>query len=179
MTQRKPAGMSFESWVDRQIREAEERGEFTRLAGIGEPLPDERAPYDEMWWMKRKMTQEGLSVVASGSLGLRKEAEDALVEAAAAPSERRVRAILEPVNAKIAANLRMPPPGPPLGRGEIDVEAFLREWRESRDQDGRSTRHAEGEPGGAPVRRGSWMRRLRKGSRESAAASGSGGPANP
>ncbi|MFE9118265.1 DUF1992 domain-containing protein [Streptomyces sp. NPDC007172] len=171
--------MSFESWVDRQIREAEERGEFTRLAGIGEPLPDERAPYDEMWWMKRKMTQEGLSVVASGSLGLRKEAEDALVEAAAAPSERRVRAILEPVNEKIAANLRMPPPGPPLGRGEIDVEAFLREWREARGQGGQGARPVGGEPGGAPVRRGSWMRRLRKGSHESAAASGADGSVKP
>ncbi|MEU6054606.1 DnaJ family domain-containing protein [Streptomyces xanthochromogenes] len=168
--------MSFESWVDRQIREAEERGDFTRLAGIGEPLPDERVPYDEMWWMKRKMTQEGLSVVASGSLGLRKEAEDALAEAAAAPSERMVRAVLEPVNKKIAANLRMPPPGPPLGREEIDIDAFLREWRAARSRDDRGALPAEGEPASEPVSKGSWLRRLRTrpdgGSHKSAAPAG-------
>ncbi|MGW8728000.1 DnaJ family domain-containing protein [Streptomyces sp. NPDC055808] len=169
MTQRKPSGMSFESWVDRQIREAEERGDFTRLPGIGEPLPDERAPYDELWWMKRKMTQEGLSVVASGSLGLRKEAEDALAEAAAAPSERRVRAILEPVNEKIAANLRMPPPGPPLGRAAIDIDAFLREWREARGQSAREPRPTDD----LPAPKGSWLRRLRKTSHKSGTPSGS------
>ncbi|NED90626.1 DUF1992 domain-containing protein, partial [Streptomyces sp. SID11233] len=39
MTQRKPPGLDFESWIDRQIREAEERGEFRALAG--KPLPEE------------------------------------------------------------------------------------------------------------------------------------------
>ena len=31
MTERKPPGVSFESWVDKQIREAEARGEFAEL----------------------------------------------------------------------------------------------------------------------------------------------------
>ncbi|SMC89901.1 DUF1992 domain-containing protein [Lentzea albidocapillata] len=39
MTQRKPPGMGFESWIDRQIREAQERGEFDNLPSAGKPLP--------------------------------------------------------------------------------------------------------------------------------------------
>jgi hypothetical protein len=32
--------MPFETWADRQIREAEERGEFDDLPGKGKPIPD-------------------------------------------------------------------------------------------------------------------------------------------
>jgi hypothetical protein len=38
MTERKPARMDFDSWVDQQIREATERGEFDNLPGKGKPL---------------------------------------------------------------------------------------------------------------------------------------------
>ena len=31
MTQRKPSGMSFETWVDQQITQAQARGEFDVL----------------------------------------------------------------------------------------------------------------------------------------------------
>ncbi|GAT83553.1 molecular chaperone DnaJ [Streptomyces sp. F-3] len=47
MTERKPPGIPFESWVDRQIREAQQRGEFDRLPGAGRPLPDDRS-YEEL-----------------------------------------------------------------------------------------------------------------------------------
>ncbi len=33
MTERKPPGVSFETWIDKQIREATERGEFAHLSG--------------------------------------------------------------------------------------------------------------------------------------------------
>ena len=35
---RKPKGASWESWVDRQIRDGIERGEFDNLPGKGRPL---------------------------------------------------------------------------------------------------------------------------------------------
>jgi hypothetical protein len=76
MTQRKPPGLPFESWVDRQIREATERGEFENLPGAGKPLRGEGKPYDEMWWVKEKMERENLSYLPPG-LALRKEAQDA------------------------------------------------------------------------------------------------------
>ena len=49
MTERKPPGVSFETWADKQIREAEERGAFEGLTGKGKPLPSLNAPYDELW----------------------------------------------------------------------------------------------------------------------------------
>jgi hypothetical protein len=132
MTERKPPGVSFESWVDRQIREAEARGEFTALAGAGRPLPGVTdAPYDELWWVKQKMAREGLSVLPP-TLALRKEVEDALAAASAAPSERAVRRIVEDVNAKIREMMFKPPPGPPLGLKPYDVEEIVRDWRERR-----------------------------------------------
>ncbi|MFD8234631.1 DUF1992 domain-containing protein [Streptomyces sp. NPDC059696] len=116
MTERKPPGVDFESWVDKQIRDAETRGEFDRLPGAGEPLPrDIESTYDELWWVKRKMAREGFSVLPP-ALALRKEAEDALEAALAAPSERIVRKIIDEVNVKIREMMFKPPPGPPLGK---------------------------------------------------------------
>lgn len=53
MTERRPPGMAFETWIDRQVREAEERGAFDNLPGAGKPIPDLHKPYDENWWIKR------------------------------------------------------------------------------------------------------------------------------
>ncbi|MEU6472000.1 DUF1992 domain-containing protein [Streptomyces massasporeus] len=132
MTERKPPGVDFESWVDKQIRDAETRGEFERLPGVGEPLPrDIESTYDELWWVKRKMAREGFSVLPP-TLALRKEAEDALEAALAAPSERIVRKIIGEINDKVREMMFKPPPGPPLGKKPYDVEDVVRQWRERR-----------------------------------------------
>ncbi|PRH78545.1 DUF1992 domain-containing protein [Streptomyces solincola] len=135
MTERKPPGVSFESFVDRQIREAAERGDFRALPGFGKPLPDDTAPYDEEWWVKDKMHREGVSVLPP-ALALRKESEDALAAAGRARTETEVRRRLEAVNEKIAAALRRPPPGPPLGLVPHDVDAVVRRWRAAHEEDG-------------------------------------------
>ncbi|GAA3991407.1 DUF1992 domain-containing protein [Streptomyces sp. NBC_01352] len=132
MTERKPPGVAFESWVDKQIRDAERRGEFAQLPGAGKPLPEGTdTSYDELWWIKQKMAREGLAVLPP-TLALRKEAEDALAAAYAAPSERIVRKILTDVNVKISDMMFKPPPGPPLGMKPYDVEDVVRQWRERR-----------------------------------------------
>ncbi|MCX5392454.1 DUF1992 domain-containing protein [Streptomyces sp. NBC_00094] len=132
MTERKPPGVSFESFIDRQIREASERGEFRSLPGFGKPLADDSAPYDELWWIKGKMHSEGASVLPP-SLALRKEAEDAEKAVAAAVSERQVRRILDEINTKIAEALLRPPAGPPLNLKPFDVEATVAHWRAERN----------------------------------------------
>ncbi|NDK24532.1 DUF1992 domain-containing protein [Streptomyces sp. TR1341] len=133
MTERKPPGVPFESWVDKQIQDAQARGEFERLPGVGEPLPAEvDSTYDELWWVKRKMAREGLAVLPP-ALALRKEAEDALTAAYAAPSERMARKTIEDVNVKIRDMMFKPPPGPPLGKKPYDVEDVVREWRRLRE----------------------------------------------
>ncbi|MEJ8636680.1 DUF1992 domain-containing protein [Streptomyces sp. MS2.AVA.5] len=139
MTERKPPGVSFESWVDKQIRDATERGDFTSLPGFGKPLPDDKAPYDELWWVKSKMHREGVSVLPP-TLALRKEAEDARDAVDRAATESEVRRILTGINEKITAAILRPPPGPPLGRKPFDIDTVLTEWREARAKD----RRAEG-----------------------------------
>ncbi|WP_329214319.1 DUF1992 domain-containing protein [Streptomyces sp. NBC_00683] len=131
MTERKPTGVSFESWVDKQIREAEQRGDFSALPGFGKPIPGLERPYDETWWIKAKMQREGLSVLPP-SLTLRKEAEDAREAVSDARTEAEVRRLLNEINDKIRKALLMPPEGPPLNLRPFDVEAVLREWREQR-----------------------------------------------
>ena len=62
MTERKPAGVRFESWVERQIRDARERGSFDELPGAGKPLP--KAASDDLAWVREKVRREGLPVSA-------------------------------------------------------------------------------------------------------------------
>ncbi|MEV0096510.1 DUF1992 domain-containing protein [Streptomyces sp. NPDC050738] len=131
MTDRKPPGVNFESWIDKQIRDASDRGDFKDLPGFGKPLPDEKAPYDELWWIKGKMHREGVAVLPP-ALALRKEAEDAVEAVAEARSEGQVRRILTEVNVRIDAATRFPPPGPPLRLKRFDVDAMVEEWRATR-----------------------------------------------
>ncbi|MFG3115966.1 DUF1992 domain-containing protein [Streptomyces sp. NPDC048197] len=129
MSERKPPGVSFESWVDKQIREATERGDFADLPGAGKPLPHLDQPYDEMWWIKEKMQREHLSYLPP-SLVLRKEAEEAREAAANAPTEAALRRILAAVNERIRAALRTPLEGPPLNLVPFDIDEQARTWRE-------------------------------------------------
>ncbi|MFB4269010.1 DUF1992 domain-containing protein [Nonomuraea sp. GTA35] len=132
MTDRKPLGMPFESWIDRQIREAEERGEFEDLPGKGKPLPGEGRPLDEMWWIKQKIESEGLSMPLPPTLALRKDAEEALRQARGARSEAEARRIVEKINERIRDAIRTGLSGPPLDLVPFDVDRIVSEWRQSR-----------------------------------------------
>src|SRR5215217_7769125 len=67
----------YESSIDRQLREAQERGEFDNLEGAGKPLPDAGREYDEDWWVKDWLRREGDgSGVLPATLALRREVED-------------------------------------------------------------------------------------------------------
>lgn len=129
MTRRKPPGTHWESWIDRQIREAEERGEFDDLPGAGRPIPNLHKPFDELWWVKNKLRHEGLSYMPP-SVALRKEAYEALRAATRASSEAEVRRIIADINEKIREANRKTIPGPPLMLVPYDVERAVREWRE-------------------------------------------------
>ncbi len=56
----------YESWVDKQIREAQERGDFDGLPGAGKPLPHLGDPDDADWWVKGYIKRENLDI--SGAL---------------------------------------------------------------------------------------------------------------
>jgi len=131
MTERKPAGQSWESWIDRQVRRARERGAFDNLPGAGAPLRGLDRPFDELWWVKNKLHQEGLSYLPP-SVALRREAHEALQSAARADSEAEARAILEAINDRIREANRRGIRGPSLMLVPFDVERLLQEWRARR-----------------------------------------------
>jgi hypothetical protein len=124
--------MPFETWVDRQIREAEERGAFDDLPGKGKPIPDLDKVDDELWWVKQKLRGEGLSMPLPPTLALRKEAEESLEAAAKARSEGEVRLIIGEINDKIREAIRTGLSGPPLNLMPYDVERVVSEWRARR-----------------------------------------------
>src|SRR5207244_6943339 len=72
MTERKPPGKSWESWIDEQIRHAHDDGAFDNLRGAGKPLPDIDKPYDPDWWMKQLVRREQISILPPALELLRK-----------------------------------------------------------------------------------------------------------
>jgi hypothetical protein len=132
MTERKPPGVGFQTWVERQIREATERGEFDNLPGAGKPIADLDKPHDERWWIKQKLRREHLSYLPP-TLALRKQAEDALVAASKASSEAQVRRIVADINDKIVEGNKKAASGPPLNLMPFDVERVVRAWRKRQE----------------------------------------------
>jgi Domain of unknown function (DUF1992) len=134
MTDRKPPGIDFGTWVERKIREAAERGAFDNLPGAGKPIPDLDKPHDELWWIKRKLRDEELASLPP-TIALRKEAEQALAAASLAGSEAEVRAIVAGINARIAEGNRKAASGPPLNLAPFDPERVVARWRAAREPD--------------------------------------------
>lgn len=89
MTQRKPAGTSWESWIEAQIRVAQEQGAFDNLLGAGKPLPDIDQEYDPLWWVKQLARREQISLLPL-SLELLRKVETELVTIGKLPDESSV-----------------------------------------------------------------------------------------
>src|SRR4029453_8880616 len=129
MTERKPRGVGLGAWVERQIREATDRGEFDNLPGAGKPIADLDKPHDELWWVKQKLRREDFAYLPP-TMALRREAEDALEAASWAASEAEVRRIVADINRKITEGNRKAASGPPLNLMPFDVERVVGAWRE-------------------------------------------------
>ena len=125
---RKPAGVTWESWVDRQIAEGIRDGQFDNLPGLGKPLPGLSAVHDDDWWLKAKLRDERLSYLPP-TLRIRKEAQEAREAVAAAHNELTVRRILDELNAKIRDINRLGAEGPPSSMMPLETEAIVAAWR--------------------------------------------------
>ncbi|MGW5386878.1 DnaJ family domain-containing protein [Nocardia sp. NPDC003963] len=133
MAERKPAGVDFESWVDRKIREATERGEFENLPGAGKPLPGAGNPYhDENAWLRDYLRREGVSgdAMLPPALLLRRDVERLPESVRDAVSEAEVRATVTELNRRIVDWLRMPA-GPQVPISPVDADEIVREWNET------------------------------------------------
>jgi hypothetical protein len=149
--------MSFETWVDHQIAQAQARGDFDSLPGAGKPLPawsDDETAYD---WVVAKARKENLDVfgMLPPGLALRKEREDLPHRVVALPSEAAVRALVADFNARVEQFWRRPQEGPAVAVGQADANALVGEWRRARPV----PESVAATP--APVRRRWWQRRPR------------------
>ena len=131
MTQRKPPGTSWESWIDAQIRVAQEQGAFDNLPGAGKPLPDHGQEYDPLWWVKQLAEREQLSLLPPSLELLRKvEREHATIEKR--PDAATVRRRIAALNVEIARVNATVIEGPPTRLGKLDVDQVVARWRRTR-----------------------------------------------
>jgi hypothetical protein len=143
----------YESTIDKQIRMAEERGDFADLPGKGKPLPGLDGPHDENWWIKGWIEREGVpsDALLPTPLQLRKEAERLPEAVRDLPTEEAVRAAVSDLNRRIAEWVRAPS-GPAVPVKRVDAEAIVEGWWAAR-----STPPPAPEAG-TPARRRWWRR---------------------
>jgi hypothetical protein len=133
MTEQKPPGTSWESWIEQQIRRAQEEGAFDHLPGAGKPLPDLAKGYDALWWVKQLVQREQISLLPPALELLRKvEAELAAIQKLR--DEVAVRRRLQALNAEIAKVNASATEGPATRLGPLNVDEIVAEWR-SRSSD--------------------------------------------
>jgi len=134
MTERKPPGMSFETWIDHQISQAQERGAFDGLTAAGKPLPDigrDETSYDwALKWARRQ--NEDVTGMLPPALALRRERDLMPDVVPSLPSEAAVRALAEDFNDRVRAFWRRPQEGPAVVPGLADAEALVRLWHATR-----------------------------------------------
>lgn len=128
MTQRKPAGASWESWIERQIQDAQERGEFDELSGHGQPLESVTGVHDEMWWLKAKLRDEDIEYLPP-TIAIKAERANAIAAAMTDPTEAAARARIEDVNERIRNVNRYSAAGPPSSVVVIDTDVLIERWR--------------------------------------------------
>ena len=142
----------FESLVERQIREAQERGEFDNLPGAGKPLQGLGESDDPDWWVRQLLRREGLdgTDVLPPAIALRKEAAgfpDSMLDLR---TEESVRAVLEDFNRRVKLDRLRPAVGPfpPLLARTVDVEELVARWRALRVE---QKQEREGPPRAVPT----------------------------
>jgi Domain of unknown function (DUF1992) len=134
MTERKPTGMSFETWVEQQIRRARDDGAFDGLSLTGKPLPRrarEKTSYEwALEWARRE--EADVAAMLPTGLALRKEREELPALVAQQASEVAVRALVEAHNERVDQYYRRPVEGVWVPVGMADVEEVVAQWRRTR-----------------------------------------------
>jgi hypothetical protein len=131
MTERKPPGTSWETWIDAQIRVATEAGAFDNLPGAGKPLPNLGQEHDPLWWVKQLVQREQISMLPP-SLELLRKVETELAAIEELHDEATVRHRVAALNVEIAKINATAVEGPPTRLGTLDVDQVLARWRLAR-----------------------------------------------
>jgi len=143
------------TWVDLQIRQAQERGEFDNLPGAGKPIEGLGGEHDPDWWLKKLVERERIAVLPP-SIALRKEDAELDDRLDKLNVERDVRREVEDFNERVIRARYSLSAGPPLITMPRDVEATVEAWDQRR-----AARRAPRAQPAAPPRRRRWWRRLR------------------
>lgn len=122
----------FESAADQAIRQAEERGEFADLPGMGKPLPGAGQHLPEDWWMRDLIARENITGILPPALALKKEIQELPKVLDALTTETAVREHVEELNKRIMKGLRGPVEGPPVTVMPLKIDDVAAEWRERR-----------------------------------------------
>jgi hypothetical protein len=131
MTERKPPGTSWETWIEAQIRIASEQGAFDNLPGAGKPLPNLGQEYDPDWWVKQLIQREQVSILPPSLELLRKvEKEFAAIEKL--EDEATVRRRVAALNVEISKVNATVLEGPPTRLSTLDVDKVVARWRGTR-----------------------------------------------
>jgi hypothetical protein len=135
MTERKPPGTSWETWIESQIRVAMEDGAFDNLPGAGKPLPNLGQEFDPLsWWVKQLIQREQISMLPP-SLELLRKVEKELAEIEKLPDEATVRCRVAALNVEIAKTNATVVEGPPTRLGTLDADQVVAQWRQTRSVD--------------------------------------------
>jgi len=121
---------NFQDIVERRIVEAQKSGAFDNLPLHGKPLPNLNAPYDENWWIKKKVKEEGLNT-GPATLRVRVQTERWLEHYLELPSEMMVRNQANKLNETIQ-KANEGPLGPLQKQPLLDVLVLLKQWRANR-----------------------------------------------
>jgi DnaJ homologue, subfamily C, member 28, conserved domain len=119
----------YESHIDRQIREAQERGEFDNLPGAGKPLPGYGQADDEDWWVRDLIRRENITGMLPASLKLRREVEDIAQTVVTKKTEAAVRKVVDDLNERIRQAQRGHLDGPPVVLSTVDADEVVAAWR--------------------------------------------------
>jgi len=163
MTERKPQGMSFTSWIDQQIADAERRGVFDDLPGAGKPLhlkPDRDEDYGQAW-VHDYARREGVppEEFLPTPLRLRREIERLAEFVGDMSSEEEVREIVGDLNRRILDWRRMPV-GPPIFVRLVNRDEMVARWRAAKaSQRPAAPPVADARPASGAARAGWWQRR--------------------
>ena len=123
----------YESSIDKQLREAAERGEFDNLEGLGRPLPDHGREYDDDWWVKDWLRREGATAgVIPPTLALRREVEDLPEIVDRLRTEAEVRERVAELNVRLGKARVGLMDGPALVLPPLDADLVVTGWRERR-----------------------------------------------
>jgi hypothetical protein len=150
-------------WLDLQVRQAIERGEFDDLPGAGKPLPDLDGNHDPDWWLKKLIAREKITGVLPPALQLRKDDAELDARLDQETTEAAVRNLVDDFNGRVVEARRQLLGGPPVITPTRDVGTEVDRWRARRAERRERVRRerAEGAVEAEQPRRSRWWRRPR------------------